>query len=301
MRLALDIGGTKMAAGVVREDGRVPDVETVPTPDADTWATCAALLRRVADGRSIHAVGIACAGPVDTVGGVVAPINISEWARGFPLIEAVEALFPGARTALAMDGAAAALAEHHHGAGRGIPNLLSLVVSTGIGGGVVLGGRIATGRTGNAGHIGHMAVSGTSSVPGADEPCSCGGVGCLETVASGPSAVRWARTQGWAGSTGLELADAARGGDPVATAALARAGHALGIAIASAAALLDVNLAVLGGGFSQAGPPLWEPLLEAAARHARLSFISDLSIVPAQLGTAGTLTGAGLLSLDVDI
>ena len=294
MRLALDIGGTKMAAGVVREDGRVPDVETVPTPDTDTWATCAALLRRVADGRKVDAVGIACAGPVDTVG-VVAPINIREWSRGFPLVEAIESLFPGARTALAMDGAAAALAEHHHGAGRGIPNLLSLVVSTGIGGGVVLGGRIATGRTGNAGHIGHLVV------PGTDEPCSCGGVGCLETVASGPSAVRWARTQGWTGSTGLDLAEDARGGDPVATAALARAGHALGIAIASAAALLDVNLAVLGGGFSQAGPPLWEPLLESSARHARLTFIADLSIVPAQLGTAGTLTGAGLLSLDVDI
>ncbi|MDI9918811.1 ROK family protein [Rhodococcus sp. IEGM 1379] len=295
MRLALDIGGTKMAAGVVREDGRVPEVETVPTPDTDTWATCAALLRRVANGRKVDAVGIACAGPVDTVGGRVAPINISEWARGFPLVEAIEALFPGARTALAMDGAAAALAEHHHGAGRGTPNLLSLVVSTGIGGGVVLGGKIASGRTGNAGHIGHLVV------PGSDESCTCGGVGCLETVASGPSAVRWARTRGWTGSTGLDLAEDAQGGYPVATAALERAGHALGIAIASAAALLDVNLAVLGGGFSQAGPPLWVPLLESAARHARLSFVSDLSIVPAQLGTAGTLTGAGLLSLDVDI
>jgi glucokinase len=280
MRLALDIGGTKMAAGVVSEDGRVPVFDSVPTPQTDPWGACAALLERVADGRDVDGVGIACAGPVDTDAGVVAPINITEWAQGFELVAGVRSVFPDAGTALAMDGAAAALAEFHHGAGRGTPNLLSLVVSTGIGGGIVLGGEIARGRTGNAGHIGHLVV------PGSSEPCSCGGVGCLETVASGPSAVRWARSQGWSGNT-----------DAIAVDALHRAGTALGGAIASAAALLDVDLAVIGGGFAQSGAPLWEPMLDAAARHARLSFIAGLRIVPAELGGAGTLTGAGLLAL----
>lgn len=291
MRLALDIGGTKMAAGVVSEDGRVPVFDSVPTPQTDTWGACAALLERVADGRDVDGVGIACAGPVDTVAGVVAPINITEWAQGFELVAGVRSVFPDAGTALAMDGAAAALAEFHHGAGRGTPNLLSLVVSTGIGGGIVLGGEIARGRTGNAGHIGHLVA------PGSSEPCSCGGVGCLETVASGPSAVRWARSQGWSGNTGRELAEGARSGDAIAVDALHRAGTALGGAIASAAALLDVDLAVIGGGFAQSGAPLWEPMLDAAARHARLSFIAGLRIVPAELGGAGTLTGAGLLAL----
>ncbi|MCS4252786.1 glucokinase [Rhodococcus erythropolis] len=291
MRLALDIGGTKMAAGVVSEDGRVPVFDSVPTPQTDPWGACAALLERVADGRDVDGVGIACAGPVDTVAGVVAPINITEWAQGFELVAGVRSVFPDAGTALAMDGAAAALAEFHHGAGRGTPNLLSLVVSTGIGGGIVLGGEIARGRTGNAGHIGHLVV------PGSSEPCSCGGVGCLETVASGPSAVRWARSQGWSGNTGRELAEGARSGDAIAVDALHRAGTALGGAIASAAALLDVDLAVIGGGFAQSGAPLWEPMLDAAARHARLSFIAGLRIVPAELGGAGTLTGAGLLAL----
>ncbi|MET8316832.1 ROK family protein [Rhodococcus erythropolis] len=291
MRLALDIGGTKMAAGVVSEDGRVPVFDSVPTPQTDTWGACAALLERVADGRDVDGVGIACAGPVDTDAGVVAPINITEWAQGFELVAGVRSVFPDAGTALAMDGAAAALAEFHHGAGRGTPNLLSLVVSTGIGGGIVLGGEIARGRTGNAGHIGHLVV------PGSSEPCSCGGVGCLETVASGPSAVRWARSQGWSGNTGRELAEGARSGDAIAVDALHRAGTALGGAIASAAALLDVDLAVIGGGFAQSGAPLWEPMLDAAARHARLSFIAGLRIVPAELGGAGTLTGAGLLAL----
>ena len=291
MRLALDIGGTKMAAGVVSEDGRVPVFDSVPTPQTDPWGACAALLERVADGRDVDGVGIACAGPVDTVAGVVAPINITEWAQGFELVAGVRSVFPDAGTALAMDGAAAALAEFHHGAGRGTPNLLSLVVSTGIGGGIVLGGEIARGRTGNAGHIGHLVV------PGSSEPCSCGGVGCLETVASGPSAVRWARSQGWSGNTGRELAEGARSGDAIAVDALHRAGTALGGAIASAAALLDVDLAVIGGGFAQSGTPLWEPMLDAAARHARLSFVAGLRIVPAELGGAGTLTGAGLLAL----
>lgn len=291
MRLALDIGGTKMAAGVVSEDGRVPVFDSVPTPQTDPWRECAALLERVADGRDVDGVGIACAGPVDTVAGVVAPINITEWAQGFELVAGVRSVFPDAGTALAMDGAAAALAEFHHGAGRETPDLLSLVVSTGIGGGIVLGGEIARGRTGNAGHIGHLVV------PGSSEPCSCGGVGCLETVASGPSAVRWARSQGWSGNTGRELAEGARSGDAIAVDSLHRAGTALGGAIASAAALLDVDLAVIGGGFAQSGAPLWEPMLDAAARHARLSFIAGLRIVPAELGGAGTLTGAGLLAL----
>ncbi|MDV6271979.1 ROK family protein [Rhodococcus erythropolis] len=295
MRLALDIGGTKMAAGVVSEDGRVPVFDSVPTPQTDPWGACAALLERVADGRDVDGVGIACAGPVDTVAGVVAPINITEWAQGFELVVGVRSLFPDAGTALAMDGAAAALAEFHHGAGRGTPNLLSLVVSTGIGGGIVLGGEIARGRTGNAGHIGHLVV------PGSSEPCSCGGAGCLETVASGPAAVRWARSQGWTGTTGRQLAESAHSRDAIAVDALHRAGTALGGAIASAAALLDVDLAVIGGGFAQSGAPLWEPMLDAAARHARLSFIAGLRIVPAELGGAGTLTGAGLLSLTAAI
>jgi len=289
--LALDIGGTKMAAGIVDADGTVPHPATTPTPATGVADACAALLREVAGSAQITSVGIACAGPVDTVAGTASPINIEEWSGGFGLVDAVRELFPGARTRLAMDGAAAALGEHHHGSGRKAPDLLSLVVSTGIGGGVILGGRIAAGRTGNAGHIGHMVV------PGATDPCTCGGAGCLETVASGPSSVRWARSRGWRGTTGVELARAAEDGNDVAVAALGRAGTALGQAIASAAALLDVDLAVIGGGFAQAGPPLWEPMGRAAARHARLSFVANLRVVPAELGASGTLVGAGVLAV----
>ncbi|MGX7733105.1 ROK family protein [Rhodococcus sp. 2H158] len=289
--LALDVGGTKMAAARVRADGTLAAPRTVPTPAAGVWAACAELLRRVAAGAEVTAVGIASAGPVDTGAGSVAPINIGEWARGFGLVDAVRGLFPRSRVRLAVDGAAAALAEHRLGAGRGATDLVGVVVSTGIGGGLVLGGRIAGGRTGNAGHIGHMV----SSV-GAD-PCACGGVGCIETVASGPAAVRWARQHGWSGADGAALARAAGAGDPVAVAALGRAGAALGEVFASAAALVDVDLVVVGGGFAQAGEPMWRPMREAAARHARLPFLTGLEIVPARLAAVGTLTGAGILAV----
>ncbi|MDO1478817.1 ROK family protein [Rhodococcus ruber] len=289
--LALDVGGTKMAAARVRADGTLDPPRTVPTPVHGVWAACAQLLRQVAAGDEVTAVGIASAGPVDTGAGSVAPINIDEWARGFDLADAVRGLFPRAGVRLAVDGAAAALAEHRLGAGRGTADLVGVVVSTGIGGGLVLDGRIAGGRTGNAGHIGHMVSSvGT-------EACACGGAGCVETVASGPAAVRWARGHGWSGADGAALARDAGAGEPVAVAALGRAGTALGEVIASAAALVDVDLVVVGGGFAQAGAPLWRPMRAAAARHARLPFLSGLRLVPARLAAAGTLTGAGLLAV----
>lgn len=288
--LALDIGGTKMTAAVVGEDGRPGEPLTVPTPETEVWRACAELLDAVAVGTAIDGIGIACAGPVDTIRGAVSPINIPEWKDGFGLTDAVQKKFPDASITLAMDGGCAALGEHKFGAAVGVDDVLSLVVSTGIGGGLVLGGKIVAGRSGNAGHIGHIVV------PGSTTPCTCGGLGCVETVASGPSAVRWAQEQGWTGSTGAELAQSAGAGDVVAITTLQRAGVALGQAIASAAALVDVNLVVIGGGFAQAGPPLWDPIRESAALHARLEFLDGLEIVPAKLGAVGTLTGAAVLA-----
>ncbi|WP_433607539.1 ROK family protein [Prescottella agglutinans] len=290
--LALDVGGTKMAAALVGADGRPLAPRTVPTPPADVWDACAALLRKVAGDAPVRAVGIASAGPVDTAVGAVSPVNIREWRGGFPIVDAVRGLFPAATVRLALDGAAAAYAEHRLGAGRGTADLLGVVVSTGVGGGVIRGGVIAGGRTGNAGHIGHVVV------PGGDERCGCGAVGCLETVASGPAALRWARANGWSGSTGADLAVDAGLGESTAVAALERAGTALGQAFASAAALLDVDLVVVGGGFAQAGGALWDPMTAAAARQGRLPFLRELRLVPAELGVLGTLTGAGLLAID---
>ncbi len=290
--IALDVGGTKLAAARVAEDGSLDAILKVATPATGVWDACAALLAKVAGTGTVDRVGIASAGPVDTVAGTTSPINIPDWRGGFGIVAAAQQLFPAARISFAMDGACATWAEHLFGAGRGVPDLLGMVVSTGIGGGVVLDGKIVSGRTGNPGHVGHIVV------PGSDDPCACGGIGCVEAVASGPSSVRWARAQGWTGTDGIELSKAADAGDAIAVAALHRAGTAIGQAIASAGALLDMDLVVIGGGFAQAGPLLWEPLQESIARHARLAFLSDLRVVPAVLGGLGTLTGAGALTLE---
>ena len=193
---------------------------------------------------------------------------------------------------LAGDGICLALAEHHVGGLRGVRNGLAMTVSSGIGGGLVVDGRVLRGATGNAGHVGHMVV------PGRNDPCGCGGAGCVEAVAGGLASVRWARERGWGGATGAELARAARDGDPVARAVLERAGTALGQALASAAALLDLDSVVVGGGFAESGAPLWEPMRAAVAAHARLDFVRDLRIVPSRLGGDATLLGGGVLATD---
>ena len=288
--LALDIGATKLAAGVVHAD-RLLRVRRVAVPPESVWQACRELLAAFGDAR-IDAVGIGSAGPVDARSGIVAPLNIPAWRSGFSLVAAVRELFPDADVRLAGDGICLALAEHHVGGLRGVRNGLAMTVSSGIGGGLVVDGRVLRGATGNAGHVGHMVV------PGRNDPCGCGGAGCVEAGAGGLASVRWARERGWGGATGAELARAARDGDPVARAVLERAGTALGQALASAAALLDLDSVVVGGGFAESGAPLWEPMRAAVAAHARLDFVRDLRIVPSRLGGDATLLGGGVLATD---
>lgn len=288
--LALDIGATKIAAGPVGAHGHVYATRRAAVPAAGVWETCRDLLLSVACRESVTAVGIGSAGPVDVPAGVVRPLNIPEWRNGFGIVAAVGTLFPGAAVHLAIDGACLALAERDSGALRGIRNGLAVTVSSGIGGGVLVDGRVSLGRTGNAGHFGHLVV------PGGEAPCGCGGAGCVETVAGGLSSVRWAREHGWNGSTGVELAQAAQAGEPVALAALNRAGTALGQAIVSTAALLDIDTVVVGGGFARSGEPLWRPLRAAVDRHAGLDFLRGLRVEPSRLDEGATLVGAGLLA-----
>ncbi|RDI66380.1 ROK family protein [Nocardia pseudobrasiliensis] len=288
--LALDIGATKFAAGVVRAGRQVRGVRQVAVPGAKVWEACRELLVEVAGGERVTAVGIGSAGPVDVRSGVTAPLNIPEWNSGFPIVASVQELFPAAVIRFAVDGACLALAEHHIGDLRGVRDGLAMTVSSGIGGGIIIDGRVAVGRTGNAGHIGHIVV------PGWDEPCGCGGVGCVEAVASGMSSVRWARSQGWSGTTGVELSQAAQAGEPIALAALERAGTALGQAISSAAALLDIDRVVIGGGFAESGAPLWDPMRAAIAKHARLGFLRELRVLKSRITNGATLVGAGVLA-----
>ncbi|MPZ64119.1 MAG: ROK family protein [Pseudonocardiaceae bacterium] len=286
--LALDVGGTKLAAALVDTAGRVLRSTRRRTPAVGVWDEVSAMLRDVRGSAPIRGIGISCVGPIDLMAGTVSPVNITEWMR-FPLRDRVAALVGDLPVALANDGVCMALGEQRHGARGGSPYLFGVVVSTGVGGGLVAGGRPVLGRSGNAGHVGHVVVE-----PGGD-PCGCGGRGCLETVTSGPHLVRWARQRGWAGDDAAALATSARAGDAVARRAFRRGGLALGRALASVAAVCDVDLIVLGGGVAEAAELLLDPTREALAEHARLEFLRSARVVPASLGSAGGLVGAAAL------
>jgi glucokinase len=185
--LALDIGATKFAAGLVDPHYRLCGVRRAPAASDDPWAVCRDLLVAVAGDNEVSAVGIGAAGPVDVPAGTIRPLNLAAWRSGFAIVDHVRALFPNALVRLAIDGACLVLAEHRVGGLGGVDNGLALTVSSGVGGGIIADGRVVVGRTGNAGHIGHIVI------PGDDTACPCGGFGCVEAVASGMSSVRWAR------------------------------------------------------------------------------------------------------------
>lgn len=298
--LAVDVGGTKLATGLVDHAGRVVRKTSAPTPrDVDAeglWRTLLALVDDVADRSPPTAVGVGCGGPMQWPAGDVSPLNIPAW-RGFPLRHRLRERFPGLPVRVHNDAVCLAVGEHWRGAGAGVGGFLGMVVSTGVGGGLVVDGRIVDGLTGNAGHVGHVVVDPHGP------PCACGGAGCLEAIASGPAVAAWAQQEGWrtAGeATGRAVAEDASRGHPVALAALTRAGQALGVAIASVVHLLEIEAVAVGGGLSQAGPLLFGPAQEAFRRHARMPFARDCRIVPAALGQDAGLVGAAALVLAGD-
>lgn len=291
LSLALDIGGTKIAAGLVTPAGELVRSATVPTPRGDgeqVWQAVASLVADMTAASAVRGVGIGCPGPIDLVAETVSPINIRGW-DGFPLRRRVTEFVPGVPVRIANDALAMALGEHRRGAGRGSAFMLGMVVSTGVGGGLVLGGLPYDGRSGNAGHVGHVVVDPEGVV------CSCGGFGCVETIASGPRLAQWAREHGWSGADAKELAQAAAAGDDVALRAFRRGARALAAMIASVGAVCDLDLAVIGGGVAKSGAVLFDPLREELGRYAGLDFLAGLRVVPAELGSEAGLIGAAAL------
>ena len=293
--LALDIGGTKIAVGLVGSDGVLLHHAQLPTPRSDAeaiWSVANGLLKEAmaAAPGAVRGVGISSAGPIDLPGGTVSPINIIGWQR-FPVVERVAAA-TGLPVRLGGDGLCMTMGERWRGAGRGARFMLGMVVSTGIGGGLVLDGLPYDGRTGNAGHVGHVVIEPDGAL------CTCGGHGCVETVASGPHLARWARENGWNAppeADAKELADAANAGDPIALQAFRRGGNAIARMIASVAAVCDLDLVVIGGGVAKSGGLLFDPLRAALGHYAGLDFIEDLRVEPAELGGDAGLVGAAAL------
>ncbi len=296
--LAVDLGGTKVEAALVDPEGvvlahsrfRAPtgaerSSEALAASVDEVVAQASAALPR---GAKLIGAGIGAAGPVDEFAGLVSPLNLPAWRR-YPLRDQVAAALPTVPVVLRMDGLCIALAEHWIGAGRGYDNVMGMIVSTGIGGGLILHGNTVSGPTGNAGHIGHVEVAGFS------DSCECGGIGCVEAIASGPKTVAWARTQGWTGTSGEQLGDSFRNGDAIAASAIERSGRAIGQAIASATALVDLEIVAIGGGFSLVSPVLFDHIRDAIATRWQFGFVTKVKVVPSGLSTDGPLIGAAAL------
>lgn len=287
--LAVDIGGTKLAAGLVDEDGKILRRSQVPTTVENPFDELAGMLADLSTGVTLSGVGIGCGGPMRWPEGVVSTLNIPSW-RDFPLRDRLAQLYPDLPVRLHNDAVTFAAGEHWQGAGAGVERLLGMVVSTGVGGGLILDGRVQDGATGNAGHVGHIVVDPDGP------PCTCGGRGCLEAIACGPATVAWARERGFGGADGRDLVAAARAGDALPLAALERAGRAVGQVLAGVTAMLDLDLMVIGGGLSAAGDLLFEPLRAAFDEHARMPFTRRLGIVStARPGDIGLLGAAALV------
>ncbi|MGH9247514.1 MAG: ROK family protein [Acidimicrobiales bacterium] len=276
--LAVDIGGTKVAAGLVAADGSLLGRASAPT--SGPGVTAEALFDRLAgvvdEVRSLATVppvvcGVGCGGPMTPGGEAVSPLNVPAW-RGFPLRRRL-AEHTRLVTFVDNDAKALALGEGWLGAAAaaGEHNFIAIVVSTGVGGGIVLDGRLLDGREGNAGHIGHVIVE-----PGGRR-CACGARGCLEAEASG-------------------TAIAAVTGRPAAEAppeVVRRTGVLVGRAVASVANLLDLRLAVVAGSVALGfGEPFFLAAQAELGRSARLSFSTGAVIRPAGLDGTGPLIGA---------
>uniref|UniRef100_A0AAU2W0M1 ROK family protein n=1 Tax=Streptomyces sp. NBC_00008 TaxID=2903610 RepID=A0AAU2W0M1_9ACTN len=315
--LALDIGGTKLAAGVVARDGSVRSFVTCPTrveegPDAALErlfalgrdALTAAGIAPESAAERLAGCGIGCGGPLDSEAGVlIAPPHLPGWLD-IPITQLAYEQY-GLFAVLDNDGTAGAAGEWRFGAGRGTRHLVYLTVSTGVGGGVILDGRTYRGATGNGGEPGHVTVRSDG------RPCrGCGRTGCLEAYASGTSIAERAREAlatghpqsvlaalPRPGPTAADVAAAARDGDPLATALWDETTDLLAEGLASIVNLYEPEVVVLGGGVTRSGEQLLSPVREKTRRLA-MGPASNARIVRAGAGDRAGVLGAAAVALE---
>jgi glucokinase len=310
LAIGVDAGGTKVEGLVVDpgREGRIVDRRRVVTPAEDAEQSTSAIIevaRQLLDGREgVRAIGVGAAGMVDLRGVMRFAPNVA-W-REFPLQARIEDAL-GLPTVVDNDANVAAWGEFRFGAGRGTTDMLLVTVGTGIGGGIVAGGKLFRGAYGFAAEIGHIIVEPNGP------RCGCGNLGCWEQVASGRAIDRLGRQAArehpeallaeLAGGdpeavTGRAVTDAAKKGDPVAARILSEVGRRLGEGIAGLVNVLDPDVVVVGGGAIEAGDFLLEPAREAfrqaveAPRHR-----PDVPIVAAAMGNDAGAVGAADLAM----
>jgi len=299
--IGLDVGGTFLKGARIDGAGRVADRLHQPVAKAspqDMLEQLATAVRTLEAGESVAGVGIGLPGIVDRAASRV---------RVSPAVPVLDALPVGeeilSRTGLPVflenDANAAALAEAWLGAGRGAENMLLLTLGTGIGAGLVLGGRVWSGRSGYAGEIGHIQVDPDGV------PCPCGSRGCLETVAGAKGWTRAAEAMIAARGSSLKgkdldqraIIEAAREGDAVALEVVERAAQALGVGIAAVLDLLNIERVVLAGGVAAAGPFLLDKIVDETRKRTYPQVFADCSFRPAELGGDAGVVGAARVAM----
>lgn len=302
--LGIDIGGTKVAFAVADAGGHILAEDRIATrPQRGPAAVIAEIGDHAAGliaGRDVVACGIGCVGPLDPARGVVygPPPNLPGWDN-VPLVAPLRERL-GLPVVLDNDCNVAALGEWRFGAGRGLDDLVYVTIGTGIGGGVIVGGRLLRGVGNGAGEIGHLTI-----LP--DGPrCNCGNRGCLEALASGPAIARRARAalargepsslDAGAGLTAEQVIAAARAGDALARVLWDETVEYLAVGLANVICVLAPPRIILGGGVSEAGDFLLVPLRAALARRVFQVPVEQVEIVPAALGPHAGVLGAVALA-----
>jgi glucokinase len=307
--LSLDIGGTKLAVGVVTEDGRTHGLIVEPTRRDEGPAAIVPRLfdmghRAIAASgfANVEAVGISCGGPLDSRAGVLTgPLHLPGWID-LPIVEMAEREF-GVPAALENDATAGALGEFRYGAGRGSGTLVYLTISTGIGGGAVIDGRLHKGAAGNGGEFGHVMVRTGG------RPCLCGRRGCLEGYASGTSIAKRAAEAVAERGAGSTLADlpvvraedvvaAASHGDPLAVELWDETIDVLSIALTDLVNVFEPDMVVLGGGVTRSGEALLLPVRDRVAQDAMPPAARAAEVCLAALGDEVCVVGAGAVAFD---
>jgi glucokinase len=305
----IDLGGTKVRVGIVA-DGRLVRAESWPTegergPDG-VMEYMAGLVRGFAGDTQLKAVGLGAPGPVDVNTGVVSTMPNVPGFDDYPILERFGQAM-GLPVAVANDAKVAALAEHRFGAGRGTREMVYITLGTGIGGGLILRGRLYNGASGGAGEMGHMVIDPAGPV------CSCGNHGCFEAFASGGGMEREAARRLQAGAqsslqerarsgsevTMHDITNAARAGDAFSKDLIARASRYLAIGVRNLIHLLNPEMIVFGGGLLAVKDLLIEPAIGAAEQYAYRQHWRDLRFAMAELGADAGVLGAAAIASDL--
>lgn len=303
--LAVDIGGTKTIVGLVDEAGNILEQRRFASPGSGSEILREIIARGrelLADAGRVLACGVGFGGPVDFARQrLLTSLHVKGWAE-IDLIGELQTAF-AVPCVLDNDATVATLGEQHYGAGKGSSNFVYVTVSTGIGGGLVIGGQIHRGTHGLAGEVGHLCVE-----PGG-RPCTCGRRGCVEAYSSGWALAARAHELLATGSPTLlreyeaheisarHVFAAAERGDEPARSLVREATEYLARGLAHVVNLLDTELVVVGGGISQAGPPFFDPLNAALPAHLFYPEVRKARCVPAGLGEYSVLLGAVALAL----